>query len=50
MALTSLKQIKGGTELLTRIAELEAQVKVLQDIIFKNHIEEANNNQPVTKS
>ena len=49
MALTNIKQIKGGTELLARIAELEAQVKVLQDIIFKNHIEEANNTQTVTK-
>ena len=49
MALTSLKQIKGGTELLARIAELEAQVKALQDFIFKYHPEEVNNNQSVKK-
>ncbi len=43
MALASVKQIKGGTELLARIAELEAQVKVLQEIILKYHPEEGNN-------
>ena len=49
MALTNIKQIKGGTELLARIAELEAQIKALQEIISKYHPEEANNTQAVTK-
>lgn len=50
MALVSIKQIKGGHELLVRMAELEAQVKKLQEIILKYHPEEVNNLQSVVES